>query len=69
MAAVGLVTGLAGAVALTRFLENLLYGVSPTDPLTLGVMTAVLFATALAASWIPARRAAGTNPVSVLRGE
>lgn len=69
VAAVGLVTGLAGAVALTRFLENLLYGVSPTDPLTLGVMTAVLFATALAASWIPARRAAGTNPVSVLRGE
>ncbi len=69
VAVIGLLAGLAGAVALTRVLGGLLYGVSPTDPLTFGLMTALLFGTALAASWIPARRAARTDPASVLRGE
>ena len=69
VATAGLVVGLAGAIALTRFLGGLLYGVSPTDPLTLGLMTALLFGTALAASWIPARRAAHTDPASVLRSD
>jgi putative ABC transport system permease protein len=69
VALLGLLAGLAGAIALTRFLGSLLYGVSATDPLTFGVMATLLFATALAASWIPARRAASTDPASVLRGE
>ncbi|MCL7971766.1 MAG: ABC transporter permease [marine benthic group bacterium] len=69
VAVVGLFVGLAGAVILTRFLGSLLYGVTPTDPLTLALVTALLFGTALAASWIPARRAASTDPASVLRGE
>jgi predicted permease len=66
---IGLAVGLGGAIGLTRFLGSLLYGVSPTDPLTLGVVALVLFGTAVAASWIPARRAAGTDPAEVLRGE
>ena len=69
VAGIGLLAGLAGAVALTRLLGGLLYEVSPTDPLTLGLTTALLFGTALAASWVPARRAARTDPASVLRGE
>jgi predicted permease len=69
VAGIGLVAGLAGAVALTRLLRSLLYGVSPTDPFTLSLMTALLFGTALVASWIPARRAARTDPASVLRGD
>ena len=69
VAIVGLCMGLAGAIILTRFLGSLLYGVTPTDPLTLGFMSVLLFGTALAASWIPARRAASTDPASVLRGE
>ena len=69
VAVVGLCMGLAGAIIVTRFLGSLLYGVTPTDPLTLGFVTVLLFGTALAASWIPARRAASTDPASVLRGE
>jgi predicted permease len=69
VAAVGLGVGLASAIGLTRFLGSLLYGVSPTDPFTLGLMAVVLLSTALVASWMPARRAARTDPASVLRGE
>ena len=69
VAVVGLLLGLAGAFVLTRFLGSLLYGITPTDPLTLGLVTSLLLGTALAASWIPARRAASTDPASVLRGE
>jgi ABC-type antimicrobial peptide transport system permease subunit len=69
VAVVGLLLGLGGAIVLTRFLGSLLYGITPTDPLTLGLVTSLLFGTALAASWIPARRAASTDPASVLRGE
>jgi len=69
VATVGLAAGLAGTVGLTRFLGGLLYGVGPTDPLTLGFVAGLLLATALAASWIPARRAARTDPACVLRGE
>jgi predicted permease len=69
VAVAGLLLGLAGAFVLTRFLGSLLYGITPTDPLTLGLVTSLLLGTALAASWIPARRAASTDPASVLRGE
>ncbi len=67
--AAGLALGLAGALALGRLLQSLLFGVAPWDPLTLTAGAAVLAATALAASWLPARRAARVDPVSVLKEE
>ena len=69
LAAIGVVLGLVGAIASTRMLRGLLYDVSPTDPLTLGATCAVLLATALLSSWLPARRAANVDPASVLRSD
>ncbi len=66
---VGVVVGVAGAVALTRLLSSLLYGISPTDPLTLVVVSFVLTAIALLASYLPARRAARVDPMVTLRCE
>jgi putative ABC transport system permease protein len=68
LAAVGAVFGLAGAFGLTRLLRSLLYGVEPTDPMTLGGIVVILVLSVLAASWLPARRAAGTPVVDALRG-
>jgi ABC-type antimicrobial peptide transport system permease subunit len=65
----GLIVGLAGAVALTRLLQALLFGVSPTDPLTFVVVAAVLTAIALVATLLPARRAARVDPLPALRTE
>ena len=69
VAAIGVAAGLAGALALTRVLAALLFGVSPTDPLTLAAAAAVLLAVAAAASWPPARRAAAMDPAQALRAE
>jgi ABC-type antimicrobial peptide transport system permease subunit len=66
---VGVVVGLAGAVALTRILSSLLYDVTPTDPLTLACVSLVLAAIALLASYLPARRAARIDPMAALRYE
>ena len=68
LAAIGGAFGLAGALALTRLLRSLLFGVQTTDPLTLAGIAIVLALAALAASWIPARRAAGIPVVRALRG-
>ena len=68
-AGVGVAAGLACAAVLTRVLGSVLFGVSPTDPLALGGAALVLIATAAAASWIPARRAAGLEPSIALRVE
>jgi predicted permease len=63
----GMVIGLAGAFALTRTMKSLLYGVSATDPLTFTSIALLLAAVALAACWIPARRAVKVDPVVALR--
>jgi putative ABC transport system permease protein len=65
----GLAVGLAGAFALTRFLGTLLYGTGPTDPLTFALVVTALAGVALAANLLPARRAARTDPLTVLREE
>lgn len=65
----GATLGIAGALALTRFLEALLYDIPVTDPVTFVVMAAVLTGVALLASWVPARRAGNVDPVTILREE
>jgi len=67
LAATGVVIGLAGAAAVTRVMRTLLFDVSPTDPLTLGAVAMLLLAIAVAAAWVPARRAARVDPVEALR--
>ncbi|PWT90959.1 MAG: hypothetical protein C5B56_04580, partial [Proteobacteria bacterium] len=67
LTAIGAAAGLAGAVVLTRYLRALLYSVSPTDPLVLGAAAAVLAAVAMAAVWLPARRATKVDPIEALR--
>jgi ABC-type antimicrobial peptide transport system permease subunit len=67
LAAVGVAVGLLGALALTRVLHGLLYGVSPTDPLALAGTCIMLLTVATIASVLPARRAAGIDPIEALR--
>jgi len=69
LVAIGVVLGLVGALALTRFLAGQLYGVRPTDPLTFIAVTALLALVALAAAWLPAQRAARVDPMIALRAE
>ncbi len=66
-AAAGLVLGVGAALALSRVLSELVFAVSPSDPLTYVVIAAMLLAVALVASYIPARRVLHVDPVSVLR--
>jgi ABC-type antimicrobial peptide transport system permease subunit len=66
---VGVAIGLAGTIALTRLMGNLLFNISPTDPGTLAAVGALLIAVALAACLIPARRAAFVDPMQALRTE
>jgi len=61
--------GLLGALALTRVMGALLFGISATDPLTFAGVPLALGGVALLASWLPARRASRTDPVEALRAE
>ena len=69
LVSIGLVLGLGGAIAATRLLDSFLYGVEPTDPVTFLAITLLLLAVAFVANYLPARRAARTDPIGVLRSE
>jgi putative ABC transport system permease protein len=64
----GAAAGLVGALVATRWMQSLLYQVSAMDPTIYSTVAAVLVAVAAVASWLPARRAAGTEPLLALRG-
>ncbi len=68
-ALLGVVIGIMASLGLLRLLSSLLFGVTPTDPFVLGVVSLVLVTVALAASYLPARRAMRVDPVSALRNE
>jgi putative ABC transport system permease protein len=69
LAALGVVLGIVGALAVTRSLASLLYDVSPTDPVVLMALPMLLAGIAVAACYVPARRAARSDPLSVLRAD
>ena len=67
--ALGVGTGLLGALALTRFLESMLFSIKATDPLTFGSIAALLAAVTLLACLLPAHRATHVDPLMALRHE
>lgn len=69
LSVLGILIGVAGALAATRALSSLLFATSPTDALTFAAVIAVLIVVSLWASYVPARRAMRVNPVEALRGE
>jgi putative ABC transport system permease protein len=69
LALVGVILGVATAFALTRAVKSFLFGVTPNDPATFLAVAAVLAAAALAACYLPARRAAQVDPLHALRTE
>jgi predicted permease len=69
LAGFGVAIGLAGALALTRLLSGLLFGIDPADPATLMAISLLLVAVASLACWLPARRAARVDPMQALRYE
>jgi putative ABC transport system permease protein len=67
--AIGVAIGVAGAIALTRWIQDLLFGVTPTDPATFAAVVAMLMAVALVACYVPAWRATRVDPTMALRSE
>jgi ABC-type antimicrobial peptide transport system permease subunit len=66
---IGMALGLMGAVASTRLLGDMLFGIKPVDPLTFAAMTLLLMCISLVACFLPARRATKVDPMNVLRSE
>ena len=69
LAAIGIVVGVGGALALGRFMQSMLFEIKPTDPATFVGVALALTLVALAACFIPARRATRVDPVSTMRCE
>ena len=67
LSAIGIAFGVAAAAGLTRLMSSLLFGVKPVDVVTFAAAAVILVVAALAASYIPARRAAAVDPVETLR--
>jgi len=67
--AIGVASGLVLFIAVARALKSLLFGVAPTDPVTLAGASLLLVTIAALASWIPARRSSRVDPADVLRAE
>ena len=67
--AAGIACGVGTALVMMRILETRLYGVAANDPLTFSATTLVVFVLATVAAWLPARRAARVDPMTVLRSE
>jgi len=68
-AAAGVCVGLVGAVAAARLMRSLVFGLGAADPLTFALVAGVMLCVALAACWVPARRAARLDPLQSLRSE
>ncbi len=68
-AAVGAVIGLAAAAVLTRYVQAMLFGVAPLDPVTSSAAATVILVVAVVAGWLPARRASRLDPMEALRHE
>jgi putative ABC transport system permease protein len=69
MALIGLAIGGAAAIPLSSFLNGLLFGIEPADPPTIATAAILLLFVAIAAAWVPARRATAIDPITALRGE
>ena len=69
LAVAGILIGVAIAIGLTRYLQTLLYGVEPIDPVTMASAALLMLLVALLAGWIPARRASRLGPMVALRHE
>jgi putative ABC transport system permease protein len=67
VAIVGVGAGIGGALALTSLLASMLFGVTPSDPVTFGVCAVLMLLVALAATWVPAARASRVDPMAALR--
>jgi len=69
LTAVGIALGVAGAAAATRYLEGMLFGLTPLDPATFVAVSLLFAAVAALAAWVPARRATAVSPLTALRCE
>jgi putative ABC transport system permease protein len=69
LTAVGILIGVAGAATLTRYLESMLFGLTPLDPTTWGGVSVLFASVAAVAAYVPARRAMTIDPVRALRAE
>jgi len=69
IAAIGIVAGVAGALALSRLTQSLLFGVDPADPATFAIVIAVIAVVATAACLIPMRRATRVDPLTAIRAD